>query len=110
MDENAKTEQDLSEKLLQQITGGCANCLRDIVGVIDRHDQIAANEDLRRLSENTGRPAAAERYRQQNLALPNEAGNLLQRVQVRQSTPGHQIATEWPADLHLPNGRSLGGL
>jgi hypothetical protein len=89
MDKHAKTEQDLSEELLQQITGGCAACDEDKTWKKHWEDQTdrsswlaeaaAAKGDLRTakgLWEDAMDSAGLARLRQAN-------------IDARRGTPGH---------------------
>ena len=89
MEENTKAELHLSEEQLQDITGGCGQCLKDMTQIA-RHEKAVIGYD--RLIMNA---VKKNNYKLADLALDLRAGheiaikNLNSTINARKTTPGH---------------------
>ena len=92
MDKHAKTEQDLSEEHLQQITGGCGGCEDDKL-LRDWYQNQATK--FRWLADGAGEKKDRERSLYFSIEAQQHSARAKQaqvRINARLGTPGHPPA------------------
>ncbi len=96
MDENAKTEQNLSEGQLQQIAGGCSACTRDINVAYDKFFRGIRHRQRSDVASNRGLHDDALHHSIKADLSFESARQAYRRVIARQAIPGHDIAHDAP--------------
>ena len=92
MDKHAKTEQDLSEELLQQITGGCAACDEDKTWKKHWHNETDLSSWLSEAAAAKGDRRTAKQHWENAMDSAGLARLRQTRIDARQGTPGHPPA------------------
>ena len=92
MEENAKAELQLSEEKLQQITGGCKACEKEIGEIGSRQNTINSYNKIITNAQNKGKHAIAEKYMDLRDDHRNVIQNLKDSINDRQRwIPGHVL-------------------
>ena len=102
MDEHTMPEQDLSEELLQQVTGGCQGCNNDRVSI--RYHKVFHNlhSHLADLAFDNADDAQHEIHTNQIFFHMDKEDEARSRIDQRRATPGH---VELPEPQRPPGRR-----
>jgi hypothetical protein len=101
MDEYTMPELQLSEELLQQITGGCKGCNRDKLEFLDHLTSYRLHKSHADLAESNGQGEQYNFHKEKATFHGDKLNKAIQRVVQRGATPGHVILP----DPQLPPGR-----
>ena len=80
MEEYAKTEQDISEEQLHQITGGCGQCKADLSQAAKHQAYAKTYSQLSDTAGDNGLPSEAVRYHKESIEESGKAQTLLEGV------------------------------
>jgi hypothetical protein len=94
MDEHTMPEQDLSEELLQQVTGGCKGCNRDWVKIDDHDISYKIHTSLADLAEANGHEDLQDFHMEKAFFYMEKGDEARSRIAQRKATPGHVIIPE----------------
>jgi hypothetical protein len=91
MEENAKTERQLSKEQLQEITGGCGQCLQDITQASHHLAMTKGYMNISNAALNRLKPKTEFARTAQKLAKGHKqaAENLMNTVSAKLNTPEH---------------------
>ena len=106
MDEHAKTEQQLSEEQLQQITGGCAACDEDKTWKKYWEDQTDRSSWLAEAEAAKGNLRKAKGHWEDAMDSTGLTRLRQANIDARRGTPGHPPVPGESSSSEPPNKRS----
>ena len=89
MDKHAKTEQDLSEEQLQQITGGCGDCENNKRTLNEHQERADLFSWHAEAAQGKGNRQKLEDYVALKQFHSDEAKRFEKQIDTRLGTPGH---------------------
>jgi hypothetical protein len=101
MDEHTIPELHLSEELLQQITGGCKECNRDLLVGLDHQKCCSLHDSFADLAKSNGQVDQYNFHKEKATFHADTIEKILQKVDQREATPGHVVVP----DTRLPPRR-----
>jgi hypothetical protein len=105
MDEHAKTEQGLSEELLQQITGGCGRCSFDKSQITLFTERANLHLQLSQIAQDMNLHDMAREYSANAHTYSANAQQAQNKLNARQETPTHKPAPGESSSSEPPNKR-----